>query len=807
MPTNTPKFANRLTRRIALASVALTAMVPALIAPAHAQALQPVVDVCTGISLPRSAVTDVIGAVNAPIVGQIEASVDALKTVSIILQPLAVIPDLNIDLSGILANAAAGNNISLQVLDTQGNIVGPSDACNLGADGFTLTTPAGISIGGNAITGLGANGQAATAGSLDAIAFGNNASTSVAATGAVAIGTGASVTAANGVAIGAGSLADRGAQIAYTAPGLTGTFDSIGSVSVGTAGGLRQIVNVAPGTAASDAATVGQVQGALTATANLADVAVQYNDATRAAVTLGGVGGTVIDNLAPGTVGAGSTQAVNGSQLFATNTAVTNNTTAIGANTTAITNIDARVTANTTAIGALDASAVQYDDASHATVTFDGAGGTRLTNVTPGTLSAASTDAVNGAQLFATNQAVAGLDTRVTANTTAITNIDARLTTTQAAVANSVQYDDASKGTITLGGAGGTTIANLAPGTVAAGSTQAVNGGQLFATNTAVAGNTTAITNLDGRVTTNTTNITNLDGRVTTNTTDIANIDGRVTNNTTSISNLDGRVTSNTTNITTLQSQVANVPVRYVSDADKATPSATPTNTAALVAANGGQATLTNVAPGTLSATSTDAVNGSQLFATNAAVSANTTAITSLSTTLAGAPRTPVQYSNPGTPTTANGGVPTNDVTLVGANPAAPVALHNVANGMLANDAANLGQLQNGLASAISTSRAYTDQQIAAIGFDLADLGDDVRQLRKGAFSGTAAAMAVSGIPQTMEIGTSMFGGGVGHYRGRTAFALGASTTLGDGQAVVKAGATMDTNGKGGFSAGAGFAF
>lgn len=135
------------------------------------------------------------------------------------------------------------------------------------------------------------------------------------------------------------------------------------------------------------------------------------------------------------------------------------------------------------------------------------------------------------------------------------------------------------------------------------------------------------------------------------------------------------------------------------------------------------------------------------------------------------------------------------------------MALHNVAQGMLSNDAANFGQLQNGLANAISTSRAYTDQQIFAIGFDLADLGDDVRQLRKGAFSGTAVAMAVSGIPQTMEIGKSMFGGGIGHYRGRTAFALGASTTLNDGQAVVKAGATMVTNGKGGFSAGAGFAF
>ena len=40
--------------------------------------------------------------------------------------------------------------------------------------------------------------------------------------------------------------------------------------------------------------------------------------------------------------------------------------------------------------------------------------------------------------------------------------------------------------------------------------------------------------------------------------------------------------------------------------------------------------TLTNVAPGTVDATSTDAVNGSQLFATNQQVAANGDAIDDL---------------------------------------------------------------------------------------------------------------------------------------------------------------------------------
>ncbi|WP_082807193.1 ESPR-type extended signal peptide-containing protein [Collimonas pratensis] len=103
--------------------------------------------------------------------------------------------------------------------------------------------------------------------------------------------------------------------------------------------GARTLSGVADGVAASDAATFGQ----LTTTNNnvaaldgrvgiaetnitainttLADLgaglngAVVYN-ADKSAVALGGVNGTLINNLAAGLVGAGSMQAVNGGQLF-----------------------------------------------------------------------------------------------------------------------------------------------------------------------------------------------------------------------------------------------------------------------------------------------------------------------------------------------------------------------------------------------------------------------------------------------------------------------------------------------------------
>ncbi|WP_425273764.1 hypothetical protein, partial [Paraburkholderia unamae] len=50
-----------------------------------------------------------------------------------------------------------------------------------------------------------------------------------------------------------------------------------------------------------------------------------------------------------------------------------------------------------------------YDSSAHDTVTLGGAGATtavKLTNVAAGDLSASSTDAVNGAQLYATNQSI-----------------------------------------------------------------------------------------------------------------------------------------------------------------------------------------------------------------------------------------------------------------------------------------------------------------------------------------------------------------------------------------------------------------
>jgi autotransporter adhesin len=402
------------------------------------------------------------------IYGPIETNVNGtLQALSNPLLGILGLPgNLNVDVTGLLADAADNQPIGLNVLAADGTLVGPAGECNAQADSYTLDNPAGIAMGGNAITGLGANGEEASAGEIDSIAIGNNATTDATAiasiafgtdavvgagsTGSVALGSGSSVTVANSVALGAGSIAERGPQAG-----------SASEVSVGSLGAERQITNVAAGTNPTDAVNMGQLQ----AVADLIpDGAVQYDSSTHATITLEGSSGTVITNVAAGAVTAASTDAVNGSQLFAVDQQVQ-------ANTTAITNLQTSVTN----ISNGNSGPLRYSNPATPTtpnggtptndVTLVGAvaGAVGLHNVANGTVAANSTDAVNGGQLHLTNLAVAA------AQDTAEQALELNQ--------NAVTYDSPARTSVTLGTAGtAVTLRNVAAGTAG---TDAVNVNQL----------------------------------------------------------------------------------------------------------------------------------------------------------------------------------------------------------------------------------------------------------------------------------------------------------------------------------------
>ncbi|ELE3276050.1 trimeric autotransporter adhesin SadA [Salmonella enterica subsp. enterica serovar Tucson] len=296
-----------------------------------------------------------------------------------------------------------------------------------------------------------------------------------------------------------------------------------------------------------------------------------------------------ITNLAAGTLAADSTDAVNGSQLFATNENVSQNTTDITANTDSINQNTTDIATNTTSINNLSNSvttltddALLWDAASGAFNANRNGNASKIINVAAGDLSEDSTDAVNGSQLYETNQ-------KVDQNTPAIADINTSITNLSS---DNLSWNETTSSFSASHGSSTTNkITNVAAGELSEESTDAVNGSQLFETNEKVDQNTTDIA-------ANTTNITQ-------NSTAIENLN-------TSVSDINTSITGLTDNALLWDEDIG-----------------------AFSANHGGSISkITNVAAGALSEDSTDAVNGSQLYETNQKVDQNTSAIADINTSI-----------------------------------------------------------------------------------------------------------------------------------------------------------------------------
>ena len=112
--------------------------------------------------------------------------------------------------------------------------------------------------------------------------------------------------------------------------------------------------------------------------------------------------------------------------------------------------------------------------------------------------------------------------------------------------------------------------------------------------------------------------------------------------------------------------------------------------------------------------------------------------------------------------------------------------LGNVAAGLRATDAANVGQLQTGLAGVLSQANVYTDTKIGALSFDL-------NSIAKRAYAGTAAAMALQA-PGLFEPGKLVMRMGTGAYRGQIAFGASFRATAESGRWSVSGGVSGGKN-------------
>ncbi|EAA9123791.1 TPA_asm: autotransporter adhesin SadA [Salmonella enterica subsp. enterica] len=485
-------------------------------------------------------------------------------------------------------------------------------------------------------------GYQATASGDDSAAFGNGAK--AVGTNSVALGSGSIAQEDNSVAVG-NSTTQR--QITYVAKGdinststdaVTGAqiyslsqsvADRLGGgASVNSDGTVNApLYEVGTGIYNNVGSALSALNTSITNTeasvAGLAEDALLWDDSTSAFSASHTGNASKITNLAAGTLAADSTDAVNGSQLFdtnekvdkntadiATNTdSINQNTTDIAANTTSINQNTTDIATNTTNINSLSDSvttltddALLWDAASGAFSAKHNGNDSKITNLAAGTLAADSTDAVNGSQLFDTNEKVDQNTADITTNTNSInqnttdiatntTNINNLSDSITTLTDDALLWDAASGAFSAKHNGSDSKITNLAAGTLAADSTDAVNGSQLFDTNEKVDQNTADIT-------TNTNSINQ-------NTTDIAT-------NTTSINNLSDSITTLTDDA-------------LLWDAASGTFSAS---------RSGSASKITNLAAGTLAADSTDAVNGSQLYETNQKVDQNTSAIADINTSI-----------------------------------------------------------------------------------------------------------------------------------------------------------------------------
>ncbi|HAL7594029.1 TPA: adhesin [Escherichia coli] len=373
-------------------------------------------------------------------------------------------------------------------------------------------------------------GQGNKADGVDAIALGNGSQSRGLNT--IALGTASNATGDKSLALGSNSSANGINSVALGADSIA---DLDNTVSVGNSSLKRKIVNVKNGAIKSDSydaingsqlyaisdsvakrlgggAAVDVDDGTVTApTYNLKNgsknnvgaalAALDENtlqwDQTKgkysAAHGTSSPTASVITDVADGTISASSKDAVNGSQLKATNDDVEANTANIATNTSNIATNTASIATNTTnitnltdSVGDLQADALLWNETKKAFSAAHGQDTTsKITNVKDADLTADSTDAVNGSQLKTTNDAVATNTTNIANNTSNIatntTNIS-NLTETVTNLGEDALKWDKDNGVFTAAHGNNTAskITNILDGTVTATSSDAINGSQLY---------------------------------------------------------------------------------------------------------------------------------------------------------------------------------------------------------------------------------------------------------------------------------------------------------------------------------------
>ena len=517
-----------------------------------------------------------------------------------------------------------------------------------------------------------------------------------------------------------------------------------------------------------------------------------------------------ISGLSDGTVAAGSSEAITGNQLY--NTAAT---VASSLGGTSVVNADGTVTAGLSV------------------------GSNNYTNVQDA-LSALNTVA------SAHNTTTAGTNIEVVETTNANGSKNYEVKTK-----DDVTFNKVTVGGITIDGTSNK-ISGLADGAVSVDSSDAINGSQLYGVSGSIknilGGNSTV--NSDGSL-----SMTNVGGTGKDNINDAiqsinttANKGWNLTANGASSSNVAPGATvdlNNTDGNITITKADNNVTFNLNKDlkADSVTTGNTTMNTNGVSISGGSNGTvsltgsgldnggnkITHVADGAVTADSTDAVNGSQLYEVKNSISdvvnnatfgitaqdgnsvknnlnktvsvvggADSAAAASASNIKTVVKDGKVEIQMVDAPTftgevTANGGVTVGDHLTVSSGATVDMGgnkVTNVAAGTADTDAVNVAQM---------------NKAIGGITQNVSNLYGKIDGAVKDANAGIAGAMASAGVPQAYMPGKSMVAASGSTYRGATALAIGVSTITDSGKWVFKGTVNSNSRGYVGATIGAGY--
>ncbi|MGN6998663.1 ESPR-type extended signal peptide-containing protein, partial [Neisseria sp. P0006.S004] len=564
---------------------------------------------------------------------------------------------------------------------------------------------------GNTIAGQGSVALGVQSNSSADLSLAIGTKSQATAFGGVALGTGAKATLLNSVALGTASKTDKEGQayvqreimgVTYTWAGGQ-TTDAGDVVSVGSKGYERQIINVSPGdisATSTDAINGSQLYGVLSALERIRYFSVKSTDgSTDGTKNWNNDGAKGANSIAIGPSASTTSAATNGVAIGNQANVTGVNAVALGNGTTA--SVQDSVALGNGAVGAannFDATAknasfkndsgaatnVSYAASSSSktgAVSVGSAGNERqIQNVAAGRISATSTDAVNGSQLYTVMNNVGhniqqnGTDKSRINNNGTVNYADGNLTTvaiTDGENASKVQINVTqgtlsvdNNGTVSAPTAGVATAGDVANAINNAKITTKVEAGSNTHVNKTTSGKETTYTVSADKATVQVSNALNLtsntttaaDGSVTTDySIDLAQdtkddiqkgVDAKTTVDTkgltfngdsgsTNIEKLGSTVTvAGDDNITT-EAQDDKVTVKLNKDlvVNSVKAGDTTVNNDGVKIAGGPSLTksgidaagnkVTNVADGDLNANSKDAVNGSQLFATNQNVANN----------------------------------------------------------------------------------------------------------------------------------------------------------------------------------------